>query len=582
MATEFKHVKEHAQEILMAYSKRNEINAAMEDLYWMRWQDQGAVAKAIGDIVKVTNSPRASNALEGMIRLLCASDPIFSVPQEDNSEITNANSEKLEKFCHAMFQASGKIVNMPLHYEVVRSAMLFDEIVISLQSTKELEKACHGTAKEVRAAEIAQRTPFLFKAEHPSDNYPEFDEMGLCFCYSKRKVKQSDVMAAFGEKAVKQLDKLNQSGTSKYKEVELHDAYDLETRTVWINNADEPIVFDLHEYPFIPKIIAIPEGSNLFSKPEEKRHPALYNLWKSGLIERQNLFLTVLYTMIFALGGNPMFVEYLHNPQNPPIIDYSIPGYTARYRVGERREPMAKQLLDPSLMQGWQIAQELEMESTIYRQTLGEPLGANAPYSMVALLSQSGRLPLIMPQRIGGFAIARAAEYALKIMRKEQQRGQVAASGIYSILEPNEIPEYFEVEAKLDIAMPQDLLNNVNAAVMGTSGDNPLFDINWAREKLLQIGQPKQMQKAIWDQKVSQLYYMKFINDQMAAAAQAMQAAQNPPTNASGIPGQERGVEMPEGVGTPSLTQPSKPFPNMPSPFEPAQPMMPPDQAMPV
>jgi hypothetical protein len=166
-------------------------------------------------------------------------------------------------------------------------------------------------------------------------------------------------------------------------------------------------------------------------------------------------------------------------------------------------------------------------------------------------------------------------------MRKEGQRGQVSASGIYAILDPREIPEFFEVDAKLDIAMPQDLLNNVNAAVMGTAGDNPLFDINWARENLLQIGQPEAMQKAIWNQKVEQLYYMQFVNQQMAQEAQARQMAQAPGA-AGGIPGAPRqGVQMPEGMPTPELSQPSKPFPNMESPYEPAQPMVPPDQGVP-
>ena len=111
--------------------------------------------------------------------------------------------------------------------------------------------------------------------------------------------------------------------------------------------------------------------------------------------------------MLFGVGATPMWVNYLHDPDNPPDVDMSRPGGTVNMRVGERREPMARQVIDPSILQGWDISQNLEMESTIYRQTLGEPLGANAPYSMVALLSQSGRLPLTVTQRKAGWATTR-------------------------------------------------------------------------------------------------------------------------------------------------------------------------------
>lgn len=580
---QFKEIKQYAQEIALSYGPRDQTNKEMEKLYWMRWDDESAVAGAMGDVAKITRSPRAANAVDGMIRLLCASDPIFSLPNEVNAPFTKSSAEQIEKFATAMWVAAGKITGKPLHYEVVRSAILFDEVHILIQSTKELALAAKGTRREGRAAEIAQRTPFIFKVTHPSSGYPVWDEMGLCFFLSKRKVKVSDISSSFGKKGEEVVNRLG-SKRGPYDEVDLYDAYDLENRCVWIDGAgDEPVLFEAHDFPFIPVVAAKVEGSDLFVAPAEQRHPALYNLYKSGIVERQNLFLTVLYTMVFALGANPMFVEYLHNPQNPPFIDYSKPGFTARMRVGERREPMVKQIVDPALLQSWQIAQELEMESTIYRQTLGEPLGANAPYSMVALLSQSGRLPLLMAQRMGGFAIGKATELALKIARKEKIKGKVNASGIYSILEPSDIPEFFEIEAKLDIAMPQDLLNNVNAAVMGTQGDNPLFDVNYAREKLLQIGQPEEMQRSIWTQKVESLFYQKFINDQMAAMAQAMQAAQAPPTQASGMQGapMQGGPQMPQGMATPGMGEPTKPFPNMESPYEPYQPMAGPDQAVP-
>jgi hypothetical protein len=152
-------------------------------------------------------------------------------------------------------------------------------------------------------------------------------------------------------------------------------------------------------------------------------------------------------------------------------------------------------------------------------------------------------------------------------------------------LTPKEIPEFFEIEAKLDIAMPQDLLNNVNAAVMATQGDNPLMTVSHAQQNLLQIGQPEEMQRAIWTERLSNLFYQRFVNMMMAQDAQAKQAALNPMANAGGAPGVPRppvpGPQTPQGIGTPELTEPAKPFPNLESPYEPMPPMAPPDQEIP-
>lgn len=575
---EFKEIKQLAQETKNSFAHRNQINAEMEKLYWMQWDDEGKVARAVGDIVKITRSPRAANALDGMIRLLCASDPIFSVPNEHNTEITKVVSEKLEKFVTAMFTASGKVTGKPLHYEIVRSAVTFDEIHLQIQSTQELYKASIGTERERAAEHIAQRTPFIFKARHPSEGYPIYDELGLRYFYSSRKLRHIDITEAFGDKGKEVIRRLSGGKDTPFREATLHDVYDRVNRCVWVEGGgEEPLFHDKHGYPFIPIVATTIEGSDLFTEKEKQRHPALYNLYQSGIMERQNLFLTVLYTLLFSIGGSPMWVNYLHNPANPPVVDTSVIGGQINMRVGERREPMAKQVIDPALMGGWEIAQNLEMESTIYRQTLGEPLGANAPYSMVALLSQSGRLPLLMAQRMAGFAIGKAAEIALLIAKDEKAKPEVRSGGIYAVITGKEIPKYFEIEAKLDIAMPQDLLNNVNAAVMATQGDRPLMTVAHAQEKFLQIGQPEEMQRAIWTENLVNLFYKDFTNRMMQAQAQAAQAAQAGPTNmpggVTGGNGNQPPPIIPPGAPTPSQTEPQQPFPPIQSPYENYPPM---------
>ena len=328
--------------------------------------------------------------------------------------------------------------------------------------------------------------------------------------------------------------------------------------------------------PFIPVVDQIVEGSHLFDGNDNYhiQEPFLYTLDKTNLVERQNLMLTALYTMYFAIGANPLFVEYLINPDTPPDADYSEPGGVIRYRVNERREPMARQVIDPSFMQGWQISQDLEAQSTIYKQTLGEPLGTNAPYSMVALLSQSGRLPLIATQRKVGWAIAEALEIACKWLKADGRSATARYQTMVESIEPSDITSDIDINVQLEIETPMDKLQAANAANLLTQGDNPMVSQEWARENILNLGQSEDMTHKIWNEKAANVFFMKFLYEQLAQLAEAKQRAMMP-GNAGGIPGAPAGqapmppppqqAPMPEETPPPNFGTPPQPTgPNAP------------------
>jgi len=254
-------------------------------------------------------------------------------------------------------------------------------------------------------------------------------------------------------------------------------------------------------------------------------------------------------------------------------VDYSKAGGQINMRVGERREPMSKVVIDPSLMQGWDIANTLEQESTIYRQTLGEPLGMNAPYSMVALLSQTGRLPLVSAQRKSGWAISEAVELAMKWLRFTGGRKVKAYNEEYAAeIEPNLIPEHFEIQAALEVNLPQDQLNAANAANVLANGEEPMVSKRWVRENVLNIGQSRDMTYEIWAERAAEMFNQMYQNDQMQRMAQAAQAAQQPGA-AGGIPGGQPGMVAPPGPPTPE--QPGmQPNPMPMEPMEPQPPML--------
>jgi hypothetical protein len=247
---------------------------------------------------------------------------------------------------------------------------------------------------------------------------------------------------------------------------------------------------------------------------------------------------------------------------------------------------MTKQIIDPAMMDGWNIANELEMQSTIYRQALGEPVSSSTPYSSYALMSQSGRLPLIATQRMSGHAIAEAMEIALKWMQDEGQSASAQYDKYSAEIQPSDVPDIIDINVQLEIELPQDRLQLANAANMLAQGDKPLVSKRWVRENVLNVGQSADMSREIWDESTAELFYQRFMMKNMAELAQLEQMAMQPPQSmASGVPGGAPmppvapGGMMPPAMGEsgqPNFGTPPQPnIPPGPQPVEPREPLPP-------
>ena len=156
-------------------------------------------------------------------------------------------------------------------------------------------------------------------------------------------------------------------------------------------------------------VCSVMEGTSLLTrKAQEKRQPFLYADWKSKMHKRRNMLLTVQYSNIFALGANPQFIYSSNDTtKDSPIVDYTVPGGLIKLAPGEGYSQLAKQAVDPSLLQGYDLAERKGTESTMYRQALGESPTTATAFSTVSLLSQSGRLPLVMYQRMLSDAVGK-------------------------------------------------------------------------------------------------------------------------------------------------------------------------------
>lgn len=544
--TTFALVREHCQDLEQTHAGRNKMYDDIERIYLMEWEG----GKPTNQDAVVTISPQGRNQALGAIRLMIAADPIFSVPYDKTDEEAQRHSEHIEKAAAAMWYMAGRIRQNPIHYDAVTSAILFGEMHIGVTATQDLAEQARGGSKaaQLRAERAAEQTPFVFETYRPQTGYPEYDNLGMAAYYRKAQVKAGEVLDRWGKAALSRLDP-----QKRFDLIDYCDYWDNELHVTWIEGHDRPLMMQKHNLPCIPIAAQIIDGSMIHTKPEQQRQPLLYGLLKSGLWNRQNLELTLIYTLALAIGSNPMFIWETMNPEGELDIDYSTIGGRIKLQKGESYGPLAKQVIDPSLLTGYEIATNLTEESTIYKQTLGQSLGQGTPFSTVALLSQAGRLPLVSPQKRGGWGIGRAMEIAFEIIRdgggsyKVQDRGKVLD------VRAGDVPKGLIIDAKLDISLPQDDRQNALVAMQLSGGDDPLVSKRYARENYLGVGQSQDMEEEIYGERMERLMMEQMIAQQMQLMQQPVGgiAEQQQPV-APSMPGTRAGFGE-AGMGLPGM-----------------------------
>jgi hypothetical protein len=501
----FKEIREHAIQVKSDNAVKNKDFLEYKKAFLL---DSDELKREKLRNAKLTVSTDPRNKVLGAVRLMVGTDPSFNVKYTSKPEA----NDQIEKALTYIWNQAGRVANNPIHYDAMLSAILYGEMHIAIISTADLVTAAKAAKRGVERAErVASQTSHLLEAWSPEGGWFERDILGTCGYYRIAKVSKMKLMADFGALLPDHV-----KNGKDYSTYELETWLDTKHTCHWIGK--DPIDLDEHGLPALPVCIQTVDGSNLFEKPEEQTQPLLYGVIKSGMWNRQNLAFTVMYTLIHGLGISPIWIHRSPTEQKIPLdLNFDKLGGTAELVAGEELAPLLnKGIIDPSLREGLAMATEKIEESTIPRQTLGEQLTGNNTYSALALLSQAGRLPLVGPQKRGGWGIATVAETLLAFIKHDAKVFNYG--GIE--LKPSDIPDDIQIEAKLEVNLPQDQLQLANIANMLTEGDDPLMPHDWVRENILNIGQPKEMQKKIWNQKASTqrfMIYMKEMVDKMKA-----------------------------------------------------------------
>lgn len=496
--------------------------------------------------IKPTISPDARNAIQGGTRILAGTYPKWACPAELNTSDVDNLSSLLERLAMATWVGSCRVQRKLVHKEACLSAMLYSEVHIAVKSTKTL--AAGNSINKKRADAALLRTPVLFEVLPARACYAEYDQFGLSGHYMYRKAFVNQIIAAYGKPAEAALE-----GKQASELVNLSEWWDENTHAVWLEEAGQEILVEDNPYEYIPIAAATAEGSDMFQKQgQATRQPMLYGLWKSNAWQRKNLALTVNASMVFAIGANPQMVFKSSNPEAQTDVDYSLPGGVIHIANNESLEPLSKVVVDPSLLQLMATLDSIDEESTIYKQALGQPLGGNAPFSMVSMLSQAGRLPLVIYQRVLSFVFGDAMQIALKIIKEDGIPKSMTDSKGKIVLKSSDIPDTVEIECTLEVDLPQDQRQNAQIAIQLAGGEDAILSKERVAKEYLQVEQYDEEVKRKWrekmqDQEMRMAFMQREAQLQMQMQQQAMQMQQQGAQGGPGMPPPGMDQGMPPG-----------------------------------
>ena len=481
-----------ATQLSSRYAARDAFNSEIRRAFHLEWRE---APKA--DWIKATMSPSAHNSALGAIRLLTATEPQITVPYDQNNDNAKAAADNIEIACRAIWDGSGRVAQRPVHYEMATSAILFGEICASVTKSADLVKYAEEAKLKGsinRMKNMARETPYFFKVYDPSKCYPDIDRFGLSRIVVKQRSTWGEVIDSWGKLA----EDAKPALTERNVQVTICDYYDWQKRGVWIEEGGD-ILWEDHELEFIPFVAQITDGSFLFDydRPELQRIPLLYSFLKSGLWYRENLSLTTIYSLVYALGSSPLMKRKTADKGSPLIIDRSTPGGVVDIGPDEDINPFVEKIVDQNLFTSLELAQGFGNASTIQPQALGAPPQGSMAFSSISLLAQAGRLPLVSHKEMMGRAAADLLLIAMRWLKQDDEKTSFYKKDLTSVeVDPADIPDNLVIRCVIEPDLPQDRLSAANVGLMLVNGK--LASRSWVRENILNMGQTHIMDTDIW------------------------------------------------------------------------------------
>lgn len=520
----FEEIKKAALALVARNSERDTMYKRYRDIYFMDNIEKPKGGQIDQNDWKLTPSPSGRNSVVGMQRLLNTSDVHVEIKDSDETRDASEIKEGLK----AILRASSRGRRGTIQSDAALSAVLYGVVVLYAESIDDLLK--NKTLKPYKRRHLEKKikeTPFLIRTLSADESYAEWDDDMMLMHVWKYRTLGAQLRARWGVDA------------KDNTEYQVYDVFTNDHHVVWADGHGE-LFSGEHGLGCVPIFVAYAGGSDLFHKPHEAMQAFLYAKAKAGLDRRENSVLTTVFTNIHMRGLlGPMMAV---NPETAPEEIVVSHAGGARWVKADAKQ-IDERIINPEIFQAKNLLDDLDGQSTIQRSTLGENVGGGVPFSSLAMLSNSGKLPLVDPQRAIEYAFTACFEHILYRIKNDPIENE--------IIDPTKLTDNMQIEVSLSAKLPQDSLRN--ATIAQSLGD--LVSDEWKQRELLQINDSGDMEKQIVRQNLRKAVFMAVLQNPqiMQQAVASVMGGQGQPQTQQPQQGQPMPQDqmMPQGQPTP-------------------------------
>jgi hypothetical protein len=431
---------------------------AYRDMFLMAWNNQPSA-----DWIRKIVSPDAFDGVIAIWRLMVASgEPTISVPGVESEKDEQAHDDLLERALRAIFHRAQRNVEVSLVGDLTLSAAVDGVAALRIGNSADVVELARSNGNEVLAG-MAEQVPFTFDVLDPGTTFVDYDNYGIRRALIIERMPAGEVREFWGKKA----EHVTQDET---EEVEVYDWWDRKKRCVWVKDAQQWILFEEHELPFIPIVRVSTQATTLWRDRGRLEFPLLYPLKESGMFEMHSLALTMAASTTNAMGSMP-FLALIKSKRNQPdpTIDWSKPGVQVTLEEGQDIKQIATQAIPEAVLRILEIAENKGQEMVVPKVIFGQAPSGSIAFSALNLLSQAGRLPVVPIRDAVSRALSSAFEIVLRWIEHAGAELTVQAGGTVAKVDPGRIdPATVWVDVEVSPALPQDRASTMNAVSVGT------------------------------------------------------------------------------------------------------------------
>lgn len=519
------------------------------DMYFMNRASKPKNANVDKNDWKITPSPSARNEVTGVSRLVNTSEMHVEVVENNQS---SKNSDKIERGLKRIVEVSGEGRKSRILSDAALATSLYGPVILFAEIMEDKLLAAKGGKPFImhHLEKQAKKSPAkidVLNAEECSFRHVD----GMCVLFQRKyKLKGSQVEVRFG--------KLEGKAISRNNDYIVRDIFTPEYRVIEVEGYGTVMAME-HKIGCIPVGIGYSGGSELFYKPEEQINPFLYAKMKAELWERETSAYTTIFTNMNTRGllGPMIYVDGTDDLS----IDYK--GGIRVMRGMGKATPIDDKVIDPVVFDVLKLIDDLNGQSTIYRQTLGENINAGT-FSGLAMLSSSGKLPLVDSTR----ALEQAFSEIFDVILYRIKEGGID----HPVLKAADIPENYELKVTFKPDLPQDELRNAQIATQLKG----LVSSEWIQSNTLGIEDSNAMRKQIFKEQVYEAMLASIANPESPYIQQLVGQMLG-----QGKPQQPTQPQQPDQMPTPQqppMDQMQQQAQGQPMPGQPGQPNM---EAMP-